>query len=567
MSNVPPPPGVPGQPQLDDLVKLTWFGHPVVERTASTLIYQPWDAGGRDPFPEIGARVAQRLDGRPAHLDYMTQVAAEPLLDLPMVEQLCRTWIDLGARADQSWAVRCAGILSGTADLEKLIARRDLDVPSRANALALYCDLPYAVERLCRAGFRALAEESAYDRAVTRPWMLHLDKRRDYAEIQRAAEGWLAHHDPSFGLMWHVYRGRLAHGLAMQGRNVEAWKIIEPELSTGQGSIMLWGSQILARLGRTDEALQLARASVERYPDGYEQRAVLAELLWRADRDSEAALALEPPQPAYRVFEGFWMEDVAQRFADVFRERPDARVEAAMRTLQAQGIYARKLSRLVPPLAAAGRNELAFRLLMSFPQKHLSWVDIAAYDKDAFEYLAKAQGRAAAIAWIQKAAVPAERESLLEALYDQRAYALLWDAVPAGENARLSEWIWLLRAGAVAVDPAVAAAHRKDVAEHFRDPMPRDPTRTLAQYLLGMDDRETAARAATTPVDRCKAAYFFGLGEVAAGRYREAAEWHLLAFDGCTKAIWRMSYFSRTTLRRWSTDGHNLREAEARKIW
>ena len=408
----------------------------------------------------------------------MTQVAAEPLLDLPMVERLCRNWMDLGARTEHSWAVRCAGILAGPADLEKLIARRDLDLASRADALAQYCDLPGAVERVCRAGFRALAEESGYDRIVTRPWMLHLDKRRDYAEIQRAAEGWLAHHDPSFGLMWHVYRGRLAHGLAMQGRNAEAWKIIEPELSTGQGSILLWGSQILARMGRTDEALQLGRASVQRYPDGYEQRAVLAELLWRADRDSEAALALEPPEPAYRVYEGVWMEDVAPRFADVFRGKSDERVEAAMRTLQAQGIYSRKLSRLVPPLAAAGRNELAFRLLMSFPQKHLHWWDIAGYDKDAFAYLEKAQGRAAATAWLQKAVVPAEREALLEAFFDHRAYAFLWDGVPAGEDARLSEWLWLLRAGAVAADPAIAAAHRKDVAEHFRDAMPNDPTRT-----------------------------------------------------------------------------------------
>lgn len=238
-----------------------------------------------------------------------------------------------------------------------------------------------------------------------------------------------------------------------------------------------------------------------------------------------------------------------------------------MRTLQAQGVYTRKLSRLVPPFAAAGRNELAFRLLMSFPQKHLHWFDIAGYDKDAFEYLEKAQGRAAAMAWLQKAVVPAERESLLEGFFDQKAYALLWDAVPSDEDARLSGWVWLLRAGAVVVDPAVAAAHRKDVLAHFREPMPPDPTRAVARSLLGLEDREAAARAATTPVDRCKAAYFFGLGEVAAGRYPEASDWYLVAFDGCTKATWRMSYFSRTTLRRWSTVGHNLREAEARKIW
>ena len=34
----------PGQAQFDDLATLTWFGQPVVERTATTVVYQQWDA-------------------------------------------------------------------------------------------------------------------------------------------------------------------------------------------------------------------------------------------------------------------------------------------------------------------------------------------------------------------------------------------------------------------------------------------------------------------------------------------------------------------------------------------
>jgi hypothetical protein len=555
-----------GENQLQDLSALTWLGRPVLERTATVLIEQY--RLRRDISPEVVATLAQRFDGRPSHVDAMTQFAANPLLDAPMVERLCRTWIDLGLHVEESRAIRCTGFLAGARELEVLFARRDIDVATRADALSLYCYLPHSSDALCRAQFRALAEESGYDRGVTRPWADYADKHKEYADSQKAAEGWLAHHDASVGLLWYIYRGRLANSLSMQGRHSEAWAIIEPAVRSGQGAVMLWATEILGRLGRTEEAMELGRRSVERYPDGTGGRAVLAELLWRADRDDEAALVLSPPEQGYRVDEAAWRDDVSERFASVFGKKSDERVVAALKSLEGQKLWDRNLSYLVPPLAAAGRSELAFRLQTALEGKGLhAWVR-AALDLEAFGYLEKARGRPEAIAWLQKAVPPSQRDGELEGFFDQKAFALLWDAIPPDEESRLAAWIWLLRTGAVIADPAVGAAHREGVLAHFRDPMPREPSRVLARYLLRLEDRNAAVAAATAPADRCNAAYFLGLDQVAAGRYAEASDWFQVPFNGCMKAgMWKPGSFARTVLGRWLTFGQSLQEAEVRGIW
>ena len=514
------------------------------------------------------ATLAQRFDGRPAHVDAMTQFAANPLLDSPMVERMCRAWIDLGLKAEENRGIRCTGFLAGAKELEALFGRRDIDVATRADALMLYCYLPHSSDAFCRAQFRALAEESGYDRAVTRGWLDYTDRHKEFADAQVAAEGWLAHHDSSVGLVWYIYRGRLANSLSLQGRHREAWAIIGPVVRTDQGAVLGWATEILERLGRSDEAIELGRHAVERYPDGAGLRAVLAEVLWRAGRDDEAALVLNPPETGYKVDEAAWRDDVSVRFAGAFAKQSDDRIGKALKSLEGQKLWDRNLSYLVPPLAAAGRNELAFRLQTALEGKGLHAWTRGALDAEAFGYLEKARGRPEAIAWLQKAVPPSQRDGELEGFFDQKAFALLWDAVPPDEESRLNPWIWLLRTGAVIADPATGAAHREEVLAHFRDPMPRESSRVLARYLLRLEDRSAALAAATAPADRCNAAYFLGLDQIVAGSYSEASDWFQVPFNGCMKAgMWKPGSFSRTVLGRWLTFGQSLQEAEARKIW
>ena len=74
--------------------------------------------------------------------------------------------------------------------------------------------------------------------------------------------------------------------------------------------------------------------------------------------------------------------------------------------------------------------------------------------------------------------------------------------------------------------------------------------------------------AAKTPVDRCKAAYFFGMQDLAGGRYESASDWYKLVYDTCRQAWgWRLSRFAWSTLNAWYVYDRNLREAAAHRVW
>jgi len=553
-----------GEAQFDDLVTVTWFGSPVLERTWLALEnYFP----NRDPAPEIGTRIAQRLDARPAHLDLMTQLSARVLFDAVAQERLCGAWLTLGASADRRWATRCRAFLATPAELQALVQRRDLDLEGRSDALSVYCYQPGASGKFCDAQFRQLGKESGYERFVTAPWMMNAEKRGDYASLQAAADGWLTHHSESDGLMWFVYQGRRAQALAKLGKPQEAWKVIQPQLVSGQGAVMSWASEILWQLGRTDEAIELANETIQRYPEDFGTRAIEAEMFWRSDRYTDAAAVLDPPEHGYKVDSAGWRDEVAKRFADSFAKKPDDRVVAAFDALVAHKIDANRLVYLMPGLADAGRPELAFRLSTTkLSVKRHSWA-FASWAAQSYGYLEKSQGEAKASAWIQSAVPKVWREQSLESFFSEKHYALLWTAVPPSEETQLSEWTWLLRAGASLVDERSAREHRAELTAHYSDPGGPDPSRATGRYLLGLADRESALRSLKAPRDRCRAAYFFGLQGIAAGRYGEASEWLQVPFDACTGYDWRSNAFARTHLAEWYSSGQNLREAEARRIW
>jgi tetratricopeptide (TPR) repeat protein len=368
--------------------------------------------------------------------------------------------------------------------------------------------------------------------------------------------------------LWYVYRGRLAHYLSLRGRDAEAWGIIEPGLRTGQGAVMRWGAEILEKLGRTEEAHALARQAVDRYPDAADTRAVLASMLWRGKRYSEAALVLDPPEAGYKVSDDAFRTDVAPRFAEIFARAPDETVESAFAALRGQGVRTQRVASLLPPLAAAGRNELAFRLQTQLASPHQHPWEIADWRREGFGYLEKAQGRAAAVAWIQAALPAAQLDNTLSSMFNKKAWPFLWDVVSPADEPKVSEWSWVFRAGAAAVDPATSAAHRPMLLEHYRESRPGQTTWTIGRYLLGLEERQAVLASVKTEDGRCGAAYFLGLKDISSGRYEDASDWFQLVNAICSKPpSWGFVAFAHTTTSEWSKFDRDLRTAAARKVW
>jgi hypothetical protein len=556
---------------FDDLVDLTALGSPSVQRMVEVVKNEYYHK--RFAYGLVGARVAGRLDSRPSNVAFMKSIAVYPLQDMSMVESLCERWLAQGWSDTTSgieMTGRCLWFNGDTTGLSALLANREIDVLARGELLYRYCMAPGASEHFCRARFPGLAAEAGYAEPVIFGWSYYLQHvPKDFAGAQRAVASWLAHHDQSEGLTWAIFRGRLARLISKQGRHDEAWRVIQPALESGQGSVLCWGADILVRLGRLEEAYGLARGIVDRYPESAEGRATLADVLWRQKRYSEAAFVLDPPEGGYKVNGVGYRDEVAPRFADTFAKAPDEAVRSAFAALLGQGISADALGDLIAPLAEAGRYELAFLEQSSLSSKGLRHVwDMGEQTFHSARYLEKAKGRAEAISWLQGTIAPERREFYLESFFNLRGFDLVWDAVPPAAEPKLSDWLWLLRAGSSMVDEAVSRSHQAALLEHYRDAKAENADIVIGRYLAGLEYRDVVVAAAKTPVDRCKAAYFFGLQELATGRYEEASDWYQLVYDTCGNTwAWRLSQFAWRTLNEWSAYDRNLREAATHRVW
>jgi hypothetical protein len=554
----------PSERQVEDLSVLPELGAPALFQTYwAVKDYLP---GNYDLSADHTSRLARRVDGRPAHQAPWTRAAFSPLMDMRFAERLCRDRFNEEPWSDPTLKAQCLSFLGDRRALQAIAVRRDLPAAVRAEALTYLLYGPSPPKDFCRGQFRALLTESGYDRPIVGRYVEYMEGvSKDYAEAQRVVEGFLSHHDESEGLPYHIYRGRLAHLMELQGDARGAWKVIEPSLGTGQGAVMGWAVEILAKLGRQTEAQQLARERIDRYPDDVGARADLAGQFWAQKRFSEAALVLDPPQPQYKPDLGAWQGIIAEKFSGAFAKEADAEVLRAFEPLVAQGVPDLSLEKIIPPLAAAGRIGLAFELQSRLKERRLHVWEIAALRRQGFDYLKATKGRDAALAWLRQKIPPKLRDTYAEGFYNERAFDLLWDAFPLDESSGPSEWVWLLRAAASALDSSVAS-RRGELLAHYESGRPADVRSALARYLLDLSDEVPALALAKTPHDRCEATYFLGVKAIARGRYGEASEWfHLCTALG--RDPWQVGAFVSPTIRKWATFSGTLDTAAAKRVW
>jgi hypothetical protein len=321
-------------------------------------------------------------------------------------------------------------------------------------------------------------------------------------------------------MMRLIYVGRRAHCLSGLGRHAEAWKLIEPIVESQQGAVMVWGAQILFELGRSEESLALARRAVERYPDSTSGRADLARLLWRAQRDSEAALVLRDQRLNTNVYS--WQREIGDAFFESFSKADAERAVRAFRALQDERVPFWNLEALALKLGQAGKAEHAFRLY-----EKLSGVGSYEYPWSkarAFEYLSRWKGDATAIEWIDANFNPKMIPTTGPALYATGNYELLWIlSIPGAEP---TDETWLLRAGGAALQGLNHAAHREQLLAHFQDSGSRSEARVhLGRHVLGLETAEDLLRRPRKAEEDAEAAYFLGVRAYAEGRLLDAGRW------------------------------------------
>jgi hypothetical protein len=478
------------------------------------------------------ARMDTRLDDRRA----LFGLAYDGLRDLVLSERVGRSLLadsppfigDPELRS--AWLVRDGDWLKGRlndaattptyavatlVDLEAMDAMKDADVRAEARRrLALVRD----------------------DWPARRAFAGYLEKKGAFKEEQDLAQEWLDRNAHAAGLDPLAATVTVARALYLQGSYAEGWRVVAPIVNSQYGGAMQRGAFLLFALGRTDEAEELARARVDRYPT-IESVADLAELYWRHDQNDEAAKLFAVPRVAASWSQVRWV--VGAAFVRAFDKRPTADAVAAFGAMASVDPHWRR--EIATEVDLSGRHDLAFALEEPLAAPGMENLEFL---MRSYHFLEQAKTHDDAVSWLKPRVPPPLLEPLSQFAFGAKADDLLWEIVPTPAAERTddaSDDVWQFRAAALA--RGSSQSRRSEVTDHYRRPV-GGRYDVLARYLLGMVDERRVLAVANQPHDACEVAYWLGFRAQLDGRYGDASQWYRMAVESGLDRVWeyRQSY-------------------------
>lgn len=176
----------------------------------------------------------------------------------------------------------------------------------------------------------------------------------------------------------------------------------------------------------------------------------------------------------------------------------------------------------------ADRADLAFQILneVACPEEMQPDFYVLQY-----RYLKRAQGKTAALAWLNKLVPPAKRGAMAPYAFFSGQDELLFEFMAAGEVDQKADSVWLLRSAATVVDGSESSVWKKRIVDHFKS---EDNLESLIGLYL--QNEYTLDRLLTEPLsvrDRSVASFFVAWKELSIpGKFLEDTEWLRLCLAG-----------------------------------
>ena len=496
---------------VDDLTTLRFLGQAAVRRTGMRLkdvLYATAPAR-----PRAAASLERVLDSRAANDFVFSSFCKNTLMHPVAFERYYRSSMDRASLESSGPDVWFAYQARDT-DALKVIA-----TGSGAKAWEQFSAIEYldALDAIDDATTRALVlgvlSRKPDDSAATSClWMLRKKGFLDDAEAY--LRKWLAANPDEHVLRRALYAARLERVLFQGGRFDEAWKVIEPYVSTGMGDAVESGAEALEGVGRHEEARAMSAGSVERYPDNGMTRSAHARLLWRQGRYDDAPKVLLDARHPLNPHE--WSDVVVGDFYDVFGKKGPSETRAAFEGLMRAGVNPWFLFSFADPFAKEKQYDTAIELLEMVARSHNERID---GNLRLYRYRVRRDGREGANRWFQSEVVRSASASWVgQKAFDLHMFEILWLLPDSGEH-------WMLRAQAAAFEGGAAEDRTQALVAHFRDPKTRPMDAVDGLFLLGLETEDHLFESATDAGRRCDVAFVLGLKALGGKRLEEGCDW------------------------------------------
>ncbi len=481
------------------------------------------DAGNDPSKRRMIRNVMAALDTRPADLEAALAFAESPLLDLPRKEKLLRVLAESEARGGDA-SIRNAWLQRDFALLRRLAADPDQRTATRLYALSSLRGRAGADPAFGKAQYEALMAAEPENLSALGGYVQWLETSNDQSGARAAAAGWLARRPTrDHDLTWVHVLALQAEAYANEKKWKDAFNTIQPALDSWSGEALDDGAWFLEESDRWDEALELATAARDRYPDSYVPYAIMARLFWREQKYAEAAELLAG---SHALSRSIWEGDLARSFGHVFGKADPHLAQSAFSALQAHGIGALALAALAKDLGGRGNHKLAFTMLASLKGDR---ADSTAFAIWAHDELAKSDGEEAAAVWLRNTTAKDIHELAFVAFQFGR-YDILWGPIEDPARPTKEDEIQLMRAASLIHAPDATGERHEKLVQYFQA-RPDNVWKPMGLFLLGKLSDEELFKAMKGRFDISSLGWMRGLRAADQGRYEEASDWFEIAVE------------------------------------
>ena len=463
----------------------------------------------------------ESLDTRPEDLLAAAYGARENLNDMVRMRRYLTAAV---AFAPDLYGWNRVELLGRDADadgLQKIVDQPELSVESRNRALALLVGLKTLDAAFLDSKYRELIAANPMSPAALFGGMSALEARHELQKVDGLFTFWFDLRKDNHDLTWAAVTAAKSAFLRRTNRVNEAWSVIEPVIETWKQDCLAEAAEVLAAMGRLDEAREMAERAAKRYPGAADAPAQVSEMLWKQKKFVEAANVLQSSRAQIRAFE--WRSSIAKRFVWGLTKASDAEIENAYSELSHRGFDPLRVAEVAKAIGNEGRHELAARLLskMPVPPNYRLMLDLTIYEE-----LVRATSARDADDWFRTRASASDPLAAATAFRDGH-FDVLW-SLSGGTNPDL---LAVLRAASLIMARKENGERWTELRAYFQKSSSPDPLVFYGRYLTGTVGRDAILALGANTAKDCSLAWILGLDAVRHDRYEEASDWFQAAVE------------------------------------
>jgi hypothetical protein len=439
-------------------------------------------------------------------------------------------------------------MIGDRAGLRALVDDRSVSAINRASALNSLVLMGDTDSAFIHRRFEELIDETP-EISVLTEYASYLNDRGEESrkeQVMRRALRKRADSADRIGNAWIA--AEVAGALEEQGHYKEGLEFVAPHLEIGSGIVMGRAASLLQRLGRIQEANELGKAEVARYP-GANARAAFARILWRERHYDGAAALFNPTRENYGLSEA--IGSLPEAFVETFGDGNIGDAVEAYSALMAAGLDDGLLEWVPQKALDEKKPDLAFALAERFAEKPSNSRAMMGV-LIGYRALKQTKGVDAALAWLQTKIPPTAFAKALLDFYAQGEYDLVARYASTVPPEKRGVGLTLQAASLVALRIPHSDPRWQSLLTGS-DPLPDIPNSPpFGKFLAGLVDEATLFRAAKTPFTHTDAEYFAGVKAIANNEYDRGLSFMIAASFG--SANYAPTIWAQWQLGRWSQE-------------